>query len=216
MILANATLFPQALLPLYIFEPRYRRMLADSLKSHRMFAVAMQRPNITRESPAPIAGLGVVRVSVEHKDMTSHLILQGLVRVQLCEAVRYKPYRKYRIEPLSPPPCDTVAVDGLVVKLRDLLEQRIRLGLPFPFPVAPAPDSNTAKTAGVSAKEVLKYLGAIQDPEQLADLVSCAVLPDARERQTILETVAIDSRLRRLIQFLTADVRRHQKNSSHE
>lgn len=216
MILANATLFPQALLPLYIFEPRYRRMLADSLKTHRMFAVAMQRPNITRESPAPIAGLGVVRVSVEHKDTTSHLILQGLVRVQLCEAVRYKPYRKYRVEPLSAPPCDTEQVDRLVVKLRDLLEQRIRLGLPFPFPVAPAPDSNTAKTSNISAREVLKYLGAIRDPEQLADLVSCAVLPDAAERQTILETVAIDTRLRRLIQFLTADVRRHQKNSSHE
>ena len=34
MTLPNATLFPQALLPLYIFEPRYRRMLADTLASH--------------------------------------------------------------------------------------------------------------------------------------------------------------------------------------
>lgn len=216
MILSNATLFPQALLPLYIFEPRYRRMLADTLQTHRMFAVAMQRPGLTRESPAPIAGLGVVRVSVEHKDTTSHLILQGLVRVQLCEAVRYKPYRKHRVELLSAPPCDTAAVDRLVDKLRDLLEQRIRLGLPFPFPVAPAPDSDATKASGISAKEVLKYLGAIKDPEQLADLVSCAVLPDARERQTILETVAVDTRLRRLIQFLTADVRRHRKDTSHE
>ena len=33
MTLPNATLFPQALLPLYIFEPRYRQMLADSLNS---------------------------------------------------------------------------------------------------------------------------------------------------------------------------------------
>jgi ATP-dependent Lon protease len=47
MTVANATLFPQALLPLHIFEPRFRRMLADSLRSHRMFALAMQRP----ESP---------------------------------------------------------------------------------------------------------------------------------------------------------------------
>lgn len=216
MILSNATLFPQALLPLYIFEPRYRRMLADTLKTHRMFAVAMLRPGATRETPSPVAGLGVVRVAVEHKDATSHLILQGLARVQLCEAVRYKPYRKHRVELLSTPPCDTVAVDALVDKLRDLLEQRIHLGLPFPFPVAPSPDSNAVKTSGISAKEVLKYLGAIKDPEQLADLVSCAVLPGARERQTILETVAVDTRLRRLIQFLLADARRLRKDSSHE
>ncbi|MEP6664219.1 MAG: LON peptidase substrate-binding domain-containing protein, partial [Verrucomicrobiota bacterium] len=35
MTLPNATLFPQALLPLHIFEPRYRKMLADALGSHR-------------------------------------------------------------------------------------------------------------------------------------------------------------------------------------
>ena len=125
MILPNATLFPQALLPLYIFEPRYRRMLADCLESHRMFCVAMQRPGSKRQTPAPVAGLGVVRVSVRHKDATSHLILQGLARVHLCETLRYQPYRQHRIELLNTPPCDTAAVDGLVGKLKDLLEQRI-------------------------------------------------------------------------------------------
>jgi Lon protease-like protein len=216
MILSNATLFPQALLPLYIFEPRYRRMLADCLETHRMFCVAMQRPGNKRETPAPVAGLGVVRVSVQHKDSTSHLILQGVARVHLCETVRYKPYRKNRIELLSPPPCDTAAVDALVGKLKDLLEERVRLGLPFPFPVAPAPDVEASKISGVSAVEVLKYLGAIKDPEQLTDLVSCAILPDARERQTILETVEVDTRLRQLIRFLLADLRRHNQNSENE
>src|ERR1044071_9759407 len=91
MTLPNATLFPAALLPLYIFEPRYRQMLADALATHRMFSVAMQRPGCTRESPSPIAGLGLIRVSVRHKDGTSHLILQGLVRVELEQVTQYKP-----------------------------------------------------------------------------------------------------------------------------
>src|SRR5246127_3583143 len=93
MTFPNATLFPQALLPLYIFEPRYRHMLADALHSNRMFAVAMQKPGATRETPSPVAGLGLIRVSVRHKDDTSHLILQGIARVKLEQAVRYKPYR---------------------------------------------------------------------------------------------------------------------------
>jgi hypothetical protein len=135
MTLPNATLFPQALLPLYIFEPRYRQMLADALHSNRMFSVAMQRPGNSRETPAPIAGLGLIRVSVGHSDGTSHLILQGLARVELKEAVRYKPYRIQRIRPLETPPCDNVKVDALVAKVRELLEERIELGLPFPFPV---------------------------------------------------------------------------------
>jgi Lon protease-like protein len=216
MILSNATLFPQALLPLYIYEPRYRRMLADALNTHRVFAVAMQRPGSTRETPAPVAGLGLVRVSVQHKDATSHLILQGLARVQLGKAVRYKPYRTHRVEYLSTPRPEAGSVDKLVDTLRDLLEQRVQLGLPFPFPIAPSPDDFATKASGITASEVLKYLGAIEDPEQLADLVSCATLPNAQERQAILESVNVDTRLRRLIQFLLADIRRHRKDSSHE
>src|SRR5260370_32139252 len=100
-----------------------------------MFSVARQRPGTSRESPAPVAGLGLIRVSVGHRDGTSHLILQGLARVELEETVRYKPYRIQRIRPLQTPPCDNVKVDALVAKVRELLEERINLGLPFPFPV---------------------------------------------------------------------------------
>ena len=38
---------------------------------------------------------------------------------------------------------------------------------------------------------MLKYLGDIKTPEQLADLVSCAVSPDPAVRQSILVTVAV-------------------------
>src|SRR3974390_2777352 len=145
MTLPNATLFPQALLPLYIFEPRYRQMLADALNSNRMFSVAMQRPGNTRETPLPVAGLGLIRVSVGHRDGTSHLILQGLARVELQDAVRYKPYRVQRIKPLRTPPCDNVKVDALVAKVRELLEERIALGLPFPFPVMSPAQPETSK-----------------------------------------------------------------------
>jgi ATP-dependent Lon protease len=202
MTLPNATLFPQALLPLYIFEPRYRQMLTDALHSHRMFSVAMQKPGSTRESPAPVAGLGLIRVSVGHRDGTSHLILQGLARVELGEAVRYKPYRVQRIRQIQVPPCDNVRVDALVAKVRELLAERIQLGLPFPFPAAPP---------SFSPKEILDFLDSIHDPEQAADLVSCAVLPGAADRQTILETVDIEARLRRLISFLLAEIRGKRK-----
>lgn len=212
MTLPNATLFPQALLPLYIFEPRYRQMLADALHSNRMFSVAMQRPGTTRESPTPVAGLGLIRVSVNHRDGTSHLILQGLARVELAEAVRYRPYRIQRIRALQAPPCDTVKVDALVAKVRELLETRIKLGLPFPFPVmSPGQAKDSPAPPSFSPKEILGYLDSISDPEQAADLVSCAVLPGAAERQAILETVDVEHRLRRLIAFLMAEIRKKRE-----
>jgi ATP-dependent Lon protease len=212
MTLPKATLFPQALLPLYIFEPRYRQMLADALDSTRMFSVAMQRPGSSRESPSLVAGLGLIRVSVGHRDGTSHLILQGLARVELGEPIRYKPYRIQRIRPLETPPCDNVKVDALVAKVRELLERRIMLGLPFPFPImAPEASESSSPPPSFSPKEILHYLDSIADPEQAADLVSCAVLPGAVQRQAILETVDVEARLRQLIYFLLAEIRGSSK-----
>lgn len=211
MTLPNATLFPQALLPLYIFEPRYRQMLADALHSHRMFSVAMQKPGNSREIPSTVAGLGLIRVSVGHRDGTSHLILQGIARVVLEETVRYKPYRVQRIRAVNSPPCDSVKADALVAKVRELLEERISLGLPFPFPVMAPQKGSATKAPPFSAREILRYLDSITDPEQAADLVSCAVLPEATERQRILETMDVEERLQRLITFLMAEIRRKRK-----
>jgi ATP-dependent Lon protease len=211
MILPNATLFPQALLPLYIFEPRYRKMLADSLNTHRMFSVAMQKPGSKRESPSPVAGLGLIRVSVGHNDGTSHLVLQGIARVELVEAVRYKPYRVQRIRPLESPPCNDVAIDALLAKVRELLEERIRLGLGFPGSIAPKAKPLEA-TPGFSPEEVLGYLDKLSDPEQVADLVSCHVLSGPSQRQAILETVHLESRLKTLIHFLMAEISRQRKD----
>ena len=183
MTLPNATLFPQALLPLYIFEPRYRKMLVDSLHTDRMISVAMQKPGRTRETPSPIAGLGLIRVSVGHRDGTSHLVLQGITRVQLAETVRYKPYRVQRIRPLSSPPCNDVVVDALLAKVRELLEERSVLGLAFP-PLVPPQSAIQDPEAALSAKTVLEYLDKLTDPEQVADQVSCAVLSGPAQRQT--------------------------------
>lgn len=213
MTLPSATLFPQALLPLYIFEPRYRRMLAEALDSNRMFSVAMQRPGRTREIPCPVAGLGLIRVSVGHNDGTSHLILQGLARVQLGETVQYKPYRVQRIRPLAAAAADNVTVDALVAKVHELVEQRLELApFPSPFPVRKKGGGDPHKATVFSKKEVLSYLSQLPGADQVADLVTCALLSEAVERQKILETVEIEGRLKHLIHFLMAEISRRQKN----
>jgi ATP-dependent Lon protease len=213
MTLPHATLLPQAFLPLYIFEPRYRRMLRDSLGSARMFSVAMQKPGRTRESPSPVAGLGLIRGSVQHEDGTSHLLLQGIARVELAETVRYKPYRVQRIRPLECPPGNDVAVDALLAKVRELLDDRVKLGLSFCPPFFQE-NQSPPMLPGLPPADALEFLDQITDPGQVADLVSGAVLASASERQTILETVHLESRLKHLIHFLMAEIRRKRKDTS--
>ena len=216
MTIRSATLFPQALLPLFIFEPRYRRMLANTLRGGRMFCVAMQRPDRRRETPCAVAGLGLIRASVEHPDGTSHLVLQGLVRVEVREAIQQKPYPIHAIRPLPAPPADSVAIDALVAKVHELVEQRMQLGeLPFPLPLSKK-SAHFWDEAGCpptfSICEVLDHLRRVSDGGQLADLVSCALLPEALQRQSILEAVEVAQRLRRLIHFLMAQIRQHPNN----
>jgi ATP-dependent Lon protease len=215
MTLPNAILFPQAMLPLYIFEPRYRQMLADALDSHRMFTVAMQKPGRTRETPCDVAGLGLIRASVARKDGTSNLILQGIARVELVQAVRYRPYRIQRIEPLRSTATDSVAVDALTAKVLELVSERLEQGFELPFHVL----KKLGQMEGMdelppdfALKQGIDILAKLNDPEQITDLVSCTLLSSPTERQLLLETIDLETRLKHLIHFLLAEIRRQKKN----
>ncbi len=211
MILPEVTLFPQALLPLHIFESRYRRMLADALAGNRLFIVAMQKPGFAREVPSSVAGLGLVRVCVDNPDGTSHLILQGVQRVELTGTVRYKPYRMHKIRPVRTPSKESPMVDALLAKVRDLVSERISLGMSMP-PATAFKKSGKKSPQTPTLKEIIGYLDQLDNPEEVADLVCCALLPGGVERQTILETVDLEPRLQHLIHFLMAEIRQNRKN----
>ena len=47
--LPNVVLFPNVFLPLHIFEPRYREMVADALASDRMIGMVLLQPGWERD-----------------------------------------------------------------------------------------------------------------------------------------------------------------------
>jgi Lon protease-like protein len=209
MTLPNAILFPQVMLPLFIFETRYRKMLSDVLESHRMFAIAMQKPSSPKGTPSNIAGLGLVRAAVTHKDGTSHLILQGIARIALTQTLKQRPYRKEKYRLLETKRNDSVAVHALTEKVLDLVAERFKKG--FPFPILNQllkMDAKGEKTSGSGASldTIIEYLAKLENPDQLADLVSCTLLAAPTQRQLILETVDLETRLKHLIHFLMADI----------
>ncbi|HAB17067.1 MAG TPA: hypothetical protein DCE44_11525 [Verrucomicrobiales bacterium] len=207
MILNNCDLFPLSRLPLFIFEPRYRTMLADALESHRMFCLALRRPDSAREQPCEVAGLGLVRVSVQNTNGTSNLVLQGLTRVRLGKAVQTRPYRVHLIEPLIPEPTDSLVADALVARTLELVEARLKFGNPLPLAVVTQLSSDD--TVGPPQIEnLIRALDRIGDPGTLADLVARLFLPDPMMRQLILQTVNIEERLRHLVHFLVEEVAR--------
>jgi ATP-dependent Lon protease len=61
-------------------------------------------------------------------------------------------------------------------------------------------------------KEVVRFIEELEDPDQVADLVSCAMLGKPTERQTILETVDVEPRLKHLIHFLIGEIQEQRKH----
>ncbi len=194
MVLSRAILFPQSILPLHIFESRYRRMLKDSLATHRMFGIGTVRPSPdgweeNEEEVYNVFGIGIVRVAVNQPDGTSSLILQGLCRARAVNLVEGKPYRRAHIEILQDQGKDCVAMDALSAKVAELVKIRAGLGTLYP-------------------KDAIEYLASLRYPGVLSDLVTSTLLEDPQEKQDILETLDLLERLKKVIHFLQKDIQR--------
>lgn len=180
MTLPNTVFFPQALLPLHIFEPRYRQMLRDVLASHRLFAVARLDPRRAGSAFEPahrIATVGIIRACQKNDDGTSNLLLQGLARVELLAVVREEPYRFVQVRVLaSTPGADTDENRRLRAALVRLIGLKHKLGAPVP-------------------REFTNFLKTIDDPETFVDLAAFSLCGDPALKQKLLETLDIHRRL---------------------
>jgi len=180
MTLPEVAFFPQALMPLHIFEPRYRQMLSNVLATHRIFAVAGLHPQSdpAEERGQRIATAGIVRVCNQNDDGTSNLLLQGLTRVECEGIVREEPYRVVRVKALSSEtPGDDTHRRRLQKRVQRLLALRRQLG-------APTPNGFT------------QFLKTVDDPDAFIDLAAFTLCPSSALKQRLLETLNVDERLK--------------------
>ena len=103
--LPNVVLFPNVFLPLHIFEPRYREMVADAAASDRMIGMVLLRPGWERdyEGRPPIYPIGCsgVMTHVERlPDGRYNIVLRGLERFRILEENHERSYRRADVEPL--------------------------------------------------------------------------------------------------------------------
>ena len=187
MVLPNAVLFPHSLLPLHIFENRYRQMLSHCLTGERMFSVASSKAGIREprgvEDLRSVAGIGLIRACVGNENGTSNLVLQGLARVRILEWTQEEPFRIAEIELIESRIGNAIEADALSEKVKELCVRIQQLGLPLPA-------------------NLLEQMNQIDNPEVLADVVGAAFVSELAPRQQLLESQDVSERLRLLIQIL--------------
>jgi Lon protease-like protein len=104
--LPNCFLFPGTLMPLHVFEPRYRQMVEDSLDGPGRLVMATVLETFHDElagSPPvfDVAGLGEIARHERLPDGRFNIVLFGLTRVKIREAPSERLYRKVEATPLE-------------------------------------------------------------------------------------------------------------------
>ncbi len=177
--LPNVVLFPRAVVPLHVFELRYRTMVRDALSGERVIALALLKPGWERDYQAspefhPLGCLARFEEVEWLPDDCYDLTLFGLSRVLLGTAAREFPYRAVRVEPL--PEAPYTEDDPLVVSEAHLLRELYR---------------RLGGSRGSPAS------GGATGGTTFAELVSAVCMAAPLEPQEKLELLALDSLVER-------------------
>lgn len=109
--LPNVTFFPRTLLPLHIFEPRYREMTAACLRGDRLLGVALLREGWQKDyfGQPPVHKVFGVGKIVDHdrlEDGRYNIQIEGLYRVRLIAEYPTQPFRTGRVLVMQDAPLD--------------------------------------------------------------------------------------------------------------
>ncbi|HEX6812695.1 MAG TPA: LON peptidase substrate-binding domain-containing protein [Planctomycetota bacterium] len=154
--LPGVFLFPHQMLPLHVFEPRYRQLVGDLLDGPGRFvigtpvALAGASPDVPEV--LPVAGLGEILRHEKKPDGRYHIWVLGLVRVRIQEVESKRLYRQVQCEPFVE--IEAGQDESVDLSRRLLAATSARLKEPLPLP-ATAPPS-------LLADLLLQTLGAPQ------------------------------------------------------
>jgi uncharacterized protein len=184
--LPNCVLLPGGLMPLHVFEPRYRELTRDCLEGHQLMGVARLRPGYEtayygRPPVFEKCGVGRIICSEELPDGRFALLLRGVARVEIARELPSE--RKYRmvearaLDDATCDPTDAHAHHRRLILLCDRLAEVLEQG-------------------GSQLRDLVR---SHDSPGACADAVAAALIMDADERQQLLEARCPMVRLRRTL-----------------
>lgn len=189
--LPNVVLFPNVFLPLHIFEPRYREMVADALRGDRIIGMVLLKPGWEGEyegRPAvyPIGCAGLATHAEPLPDGRYNIILRGLQKFRILDEDDRRAYRLARIETIVEVPHDGDGDRETVREARRQLEALLRPRL---------------ERAGADA-----LMPAAMPDEDLINALSQYLELEALEKQALLERAGVLDRCCSLIELLEMKV----------
>jgi uncharacterized protein len=172
--LPDVVLFPGVLLPLHIFEPRYRSMVSDALEGDRRIGMVLLKPGWEPlyEKQPPIYSIGCSGAIVHSgrlEDGRYNIVLQGIERVRILDEDHTRSYRRATVEAMPDAPLTEADHDALSrtrTKLEMVLADSSMPDTEFVHTLAQALDLEPLEKQALLERENL-YLRA----QSLAELI---------------------------------------------
>jgi uncharacterized protein len=183
--LPNVVLFPQVFLPLHVFEPRYREMVADALEGDRLIGMVLLRPGweADYEGRPPVYPIGCAGV-ITHHDQTAdgryNIVLRGLEKFRITGEHSSRAYRVAAVESLHEP-----IADGEREDVRAARQRLETLLVPQP------------RGRGAGSR-----LPPAMNDEDLVNTLAQYMELEPLEKQALLEREGLLARCRSLIELL--------------
>ena len=183
--LPNVVLFPNVFLPLHIFEPRYRDMVAAALDGDRLLGMVLLRPGWEGdyEGRPPVFPIGCAGLISHHErlpDGRYNIVLRGLEKFRVEDEDDSRLYRIARITSLHEPLLETERAEVRAARKR--LETLL-----VPQPEGRAQDPKVPPA--MSDEDLVNALAQYMELEPL-------------EKQALLERTGLLERCRSLIELL--------------
>jgi Lon protease-like protein len=198
--LPGVQLFPNALMPLHVFEPRYRELVRDALAGERLIAPAMLEPGYEaayegRPPVFPVCGIGRLIAHEALPDGRSNILLRGIGRARILgELAPDASYRRVRLAPL----------DDLADRTSDAQEGEALSLLA----------GELARRLPSGADDLRALVRDHPHPGALSDVLAAALVRDPSERQALLEEQRVGERVRRVTVRLASLLARSTSGSN--
>jgi len=167
-------LLPGTLLPLHIFETRYRAMVAEALEGSRIIGMALVKLDEDRSSEPPavhsIGGAGEIVDAERLEDGRYNIVLEGRFRYRILQESAPGPYRVAEVEELPAVPFaserERTRMEALAIRLFG--ELSLPLELP-PLPQGGLPTERLASELAVRLRYTAEELHALLATDSLAE-----------------------------------------------
>jgi ATP-dependent Lon protease len=187
----NTVVFPGAVIPLTIGRKLSLAAAEEASRSGRRIGLVMQRdPTVDEPGPADLYPVGTIARIVRYftaRDGTQHVVCQGERRFRTLDYIGGMPFLAARFDHVHEPAPETTELEARLRILKDRAIEAIGL-LPQSMP----------ELAGV--------VSGIDAPGQLADLVAGFLDIKPTEKQRILETLELRTRLDKVLELLNHQI----------